>query len=120
MIDPNRTRTAELADRHIAPRPGTDAALLFSVVHVIFDEDLVAPDIGGLAGHVTGIDDVRALAVDFAPEVVADHCGVSADDIRALARDIAAARPTAVYGRVGTSTVEFGTLASWLVDGIKR
>ncbi len=118
VIDPNRTRTAELADRHIAPRPGTDAALLFSVVHVIFDEDLVAPDLGGLAGHVTGIDDVRALAVDFAPEVVADHCGVSADDIRALARDIAAARPTAVYGRVGTSTVEFGTLASWLVDVI--
>ena len=118
VIDPNRTRTAELADRHIAPRPGTDAALLFSVVHVIFDEDLVAPDLGGLASHVTGIDDVRALAVDFAPEVVADHCGVSADDIRALARDIAAARATAVYGRVGTSTVEFGTLASWLVDVI--
>ena len=62
--------------------------------------------------------DVRALAADFAPEVVAAHCGVSADDIRTLARDIAAARPTAVYGRVGTSTVEFGTLASWLVDVI--
>jgi anaerobic selenocysteine-containing dehydrogenase len=118
VIDPNRTRTAELADRHIAPRPGTDAALLFSVVHVIFDDDLVAPDLGGLASHVAGIDDVRALAVGFAPEVVADHCGVSADDIRALARDIAAARATAVYGRVGTSTVEFGTLASWLVDVI--
>ena len=41
VIDPARTRTAELADRHIAPRPGTDAALLFAVVHVLFDEDLV-------------------------------------------------------------------------------
>ena len=116
VIDPNRTRTAELADRHIAPRPGTDAALLFSVVHVLFDEDLIAPDLGGLASHITGVDDIRALAADFAPEVVAAHCGVPADDIRTLARDIAAAQPTAVYGRVGTSTVEFGTLASWLVD----
>jgi anaerobic selenocysteine-containing dehydrogenase len=118
VIDPNRTRTAELADRHIAPRPGTDAALLFSVVHVMFDEDLIAPDLGGVANHVTGVDDIRALAADFAPDVVADHCGVPADDIRTLARDIAAAPATAVYGRVGTSTVQFGTLASWLVDVI--
>jgi len=118
VIDPNRTRTAELADRHIAPRPGTDAALLFSIVHTIFDEDLVAPDLGGVADHVTGIDDVRALAADFAPEAVAEHCGMSADDIRTLAREIAETQPTAVYGRVGTSTVEFGTLASWLVDVI--
>ena len=34
-------RTAELADRHLAVRPGSDAALLFAVVHVLFDEDLV-------------------------------------------------------------------------------
>ena len=118
VIDPNRTRTADLADRHIAPRPGTDAALLFSVVHVLFDEDLIAPDLGGVASHVTGVDGVRALAADFAPDVVAAHCGVPADAIRTLARDIAASPATAVYGRVGTSTVEFGTLASWLVDVI--
>jgi anaerobic selenocysteine-containing dehydrogenase len=118
VIDPNRTRTAELADRYIANRPGTDAALLFSVVHVLFDEDLVAPDLGETAAHVTGVEHIRALANDFAPDVVATHCGVPADDIRTLARDIAAAPATAVYGRMGTSTVEFGTLASWLVDVI--
>ena len=55
VIDPARTRTAELADRHLAPRPGTDAALLFAVVHVLFDEGLVAPDLGGLADHVNGV-----------------------------------------------------------------
>jgi anaerobic selenocysteine-containing dehydrogenase len=118
VIDPNRTRTADLADRHIAPRPGTDAALLFSVVHVLFDEALVAPDLGGIAEHVTDVDDVGALAADFAPEEVAEHCGVAADEIRTLAREIAAARSTAVYGRIGTSTVEFGTLGSWLIDVI--
>ena len=118
VIDPARTRTAELADRHIAPRPGTDAALLFAIVHVLFEEGLVAPDLGGIAEHVAGVEEVRALADDFPPEAVASHCGVSADEIRVLAREIATAPTAAVYGRIGTSTVEFGTVGSWLVDVI--
>jgi anaerobic selenocysteine-containing dehydrogenase len=118
VIDPARTRTAALADRHIAPRPGTDAALLFAVVHTLFAEDLVAPDLGGLADHVTGVEQVRELGEAFPPEGVAAHCGVPADEIRTLAREIAAAPSAAVYGRIGTSTVEFGTIASWLVDVI--
>ena len=116
VIDPNRTRTAELADTHLAPRPGTDGALLFAVVNVLFDEDLVDPDLGGLAEMVTGLERVRAAAADFPPEAVAEHCGVTAEQIRALARDIAAGPWTVVYGRIGTSTVRFGTLTSWLVD----
>jgi anaerobic selenocysteine-containing dehydrogenase len=114
VIDPARTRTAALADRHIAPRPGTDAALLFAVVHVLFDEGLT--ELGANADLIDGVDDVRALAADFAPETVAGHCGVPATAIRELAREIAAAPSAAVYGRIGTSTVEFGTLGSWLVD----
>lgn len=116
VIDPARTQTAKLADRHLAPRPGTDAALLLAVVHVLFDEDLV--DLGGIAEHVVGIEQVRALAADFAPEAVEQACGVGADEIRELARDLAAAPTAAVYGRIGTSTVEFGTIGSWLVDVI--
>jgi anaerobic selenocysteine-containing dehydrogenase len=118
VIDPARTRTAELADRHIAPRPGADGALLFAVVHVLFEEGLVATDLGGIAEHVNGLDDVRSLAAGFSPEDVSVHCGVPADDIRAFARELAAAPTAAVYGRIGTSTVEFGTVASWLVDVI--
>jgi anaerobic selenocysteine-containing dehydrogenase len=118
VIDPNRTRTAETADRHIAPRPGTDGALLFAVVNTLFDEDLVDSQLGGLADQVTGVEAVRAAALEFSPEAVAEHCGVTAHQIRALARDIAAGPRTAVYGRVGTSTVRFGTLTSWLVDVI--
>ncbi|MFM9036002.1 MAG: molybdopterin-dependent oxidoreductase [Mycobacterium sp.] len=116
VIDPNRTRTARLADRHIAPRPGTDGALLFAVANVLFDEDLVDDRLGGLADHVTGLERVRAAALEFPPEAVAGHCGVTAAQIRELARDIAAGPRTCVYGRIGTSTVRFGTLTSWLVD----
>ena len=114
VIDPNRTRTAELADRHLAPRPGTDAALLFAVAHVLFDEDLV--ELGGLAEHISGLERVRAAALEFPPEAVAEYCGLDADEIRTLARELAAAPSAAVYGRIGTSTVGFGTLTSWLVD----
>lgn len=116
VIDPARTQTAKLADRHLAPRPGTDAALLLAVVHVLFDEGLV--DLGANADHVIGVEQVRALAADFAPEAVEQACGVGADEIRELARELAAAPTAAVYGRIGTSTVEFGTIGSWLVDVI--
>ncbi len=116
VIDPNRTRTAAMADRHLAPRPGTDAALLFAVVNVLFDEDLISGDLGGLAAHVTGLERVQAAALEFPPDAVAEHCGVSAEQIRELARDIAAGPRSCVYGRIGTSTVGFGTLTSWLVD----
>ncbi|MCW2859127.1 MAG: molybdopterin-binding oxidoreductase [Actinoallomurus sp.] len=108
VVDPRRTRTARLADRHLGIRPGTDAYLLFGVVHTLFDE--------GLAARPEGADDVERLARDFAPERVAEACGVAAPEIRRLARELAAAPSAAVYARIGTSTVEFGTLTSWLVD----
>ncbi|OBG49012.1 molybdopterin-binding oxidoreductase [Mycolicibacterium fortuitum] len=116
VIDPARTQTAKLADRHLAPRPGTDAALLFAIVHVLFEEDLV--DLGALAEHVTGVEEVRTLADEFSPEAVEAACGVAAAEIRQLARELAAAPTAALYGRMGTSTVEFGTIGSWLVDVI--
>ena len=48
--------------------------------------------------------------------MVAARCGIAADVIRRLARELAAAARAAVYARIGTCTQEFGTLASWLVD----
>jgi anaerobic selenocysteine-containing dehydrogenase len=114
VVDPRRTRTADLADEHVPIRPGTDAYLLFAMAHTLFAEGLADP--GALAGHVEGLEEVRALAKEFSPETAAPVCGVDADRIRALARDLAAAPTAAVYARVGTTTAEFGTLTSWLVD----
>jgi anaerobic selenocysteine-containing dehydrogenase len=78
---------------------------------VLFAEDLATP-----VAHVTGVDEVRALAEPFTPAAVAERTGLAADEIRRLARDLAAAPRAAVYGRIGTTTQAFGTLASWLVD----
>jgi anaerobic selenocysteine-containing dehydrogenase len=114
VIDPRRTQTARHADEHHFIRPGTDAFFLLGLVHTLFGEDLAS--LGRLAEHTAGVDAVRALARDFAPERVAAQCGIDAATIRRLARELAAAPTAAVYGRIGTTTQEFGTLASWLGD----
>ncbi|MFI2510968.1 molybdopterin oxidoreductase family protein [Streptomyces sp. NPDC018972] len=114
VIDPRRTRTARLADRHLAVRPGTDALLLAALAHTLFDEGLADP--GELAPHLTGLDDLAAALHDFTPEAVAPACDVDAATLRTLARELAAAPTAAVYARIGSCTVPHGTLASWLVD----
>jgi anaerobic selenocysteine-containing dehydrogenase len=114
VVDPRRSRTAAAADRHLPIVPGTDVFLLLAMVNELFAADLV--DLGALAPHVTGVDGVRALSEPFTPEAVASRCGIAADGIRALTHRLAAAPRAAVYGRIGTTTVEFGTVASWLVD----
>lgn len=116
VIDPRRTRTAELADLHLAPRPGSDAALLAAVLHTVFDEQL--DDTSALADHTVGIDALREAVAPFAPERVAATCGIDAEAIRSLAREIAVARSAAVYGRIGVHTCETGTITSFLTDAI--
>ncbi len=114
VVDPRRTRTAQLADEHLFIRPGTDSLLLFALAQVIFSEGLV--DLGSVAELVAGLDEVRALAEEFTPDAVAPVCGIPADVITRLARELAAAESAAVYGRIGTTTTSFGAVASWLVD----
>ncbi len=118
VIDPRRTRTAELADRHHFVRPGTDALLLAALLHTIFDEDLESP--GRLAEMIAegGLEQAREIAARFAPETVAAAVGIEAAEIRALARDFAAAPSAACYGRMGVSVQEFGALCQWLVTVI--
>ena len=114
VVDPRRTRTAEHADLHVPIRPGTDAALLAGIACALFAEGLADP--GALAGVVTGIDLVEAAVAGFTPERVASFTGVPADTVRSLSRELAAAPTAVVYGRIGTHTTAYGTLAAWLVD----
>ncbi|MGU3502000.1 molybdopterin-dependent oxidoreductase [Mycobacterium sp. C31M] len=114
VIDPVRTQTAARADEWLAITPGTDAALLLAVVHTLFDEDLVS--LGTVAPHIDGLEQLRAVATDWAPESVTAVTGIGADRIRELAREIAGTERAVVYGRIGLCNQEFGSLASWLVD----
>lgn len=114
VVDPRRSETAEQASQHIAIRPGTDAHLLAALVHVMFEEGLA--DAGSVAEHCNGFDELAPLVERFDADTAAAVCGVEADTIRDLARALVANDRAVVYGRIGTCTQEFGTLASWLVD----
>lgn len=114
VVDPVRTRTADIADQHLAIRPGTDPYLLMAMLHVIAAEDLV--DLGPAGPLVDGVEETLAVARDFPPDAVADVVGVDADVITTLARDFAAASRAAVHGRIGTCAQEFGTITSWLIE----
>ena len=114
VVDPRRSETAAIADEHLPIRPGTDALLLAGLVYTLFDEGLV--DLGRLEEWTLGVDTVQTAIAPFAPETVGERCGVPAETIRRLARELAAADGGCVYGRIGTTTTEFGTTASWLVD----
>jgi anaerobic selenocysteine-containing dehydrogenase len=116
VIDPRRTETADIADAHHFIRPGSDVFLLLGIAHALFDEKLVR--LGRLAEHVAGFEQLAPAFAPYSPEVVAERCAIPATVIRELARTLAGTPRAAVYGRIGTCTQQFGTLASWLVDVI--
>ncbi|MCF6469972.1 molybdopterin oxidoreductase family protein [Nonomuraea sp. MG754425] len=113
VVDPRRTRTAAVADEHLFIRPGTDALLLLGIVHTLLAERLTRIDL-----EVEGLEELRRHVAGFSPDAVSPACGVPADDIARLARELAAAPSAAVYSRIGTCTSEFGTQSNWLVDVI--
>jgi anaerobic selenocysteine-containing dehydrogenase len=112
VVDPRTSRTARIADLHLAIRPGTDAFLLAAIAQVLSAESRAADP----GPHVTGVAEVVAAVAPFTPEAVSSITGIDAAVIRDLAHDLADASSAAVYGRIGTCTVRFGTVTSWLVD----
>ncbi len=114
VVDPRRTKTAENASEHITIIPGTDAFWLMALINTLFDEGLV--ELGRLAPHISGVDEVREMTSPYTPEAVAEQCGITAETTRRIARELAAAPTATVYGRMGAHTVAFGTIASWATD----
>ncbi|MGJ7519321.1 molybdopterin-containing oxidoreductase family protein [Variovorax sp. LT1P1] len=98
-IDPFRSQSAEKADWHLAPRPGTDGALAFGLMHVLIDEDLLDHDY--IAQHTLGFDALAARAKDFTPARVAEITGLDADDVVKLARLYGAERASAIRMNFG-------------------
>jgi anaerobic selenocysteine-containing dehydrogenase len=117
VVDPRRSRTAEEADEWIAIRPGSDALLLAAMCNVLVVENLV--NVGPhVAEYLNGLDEFVAAIAPFTPESVVVATDVAATVIRKLARELAAATTASVYGRIGTTTTEFGSTATWLIDAL--
>jgi anaerobic selenocysteine-containing dehydrogenase len=114
VIDPRFTETAQLASEHHYITPGSDALFLLAILNTLFAENLADP--GHLADFTDGLDAVAVAIAEFTPEFAAPHTGISADDARRIARELAAAERGICYGRMGISTQAYGGLNQWLTQ----
>lgn len=108
-IDPVRTKTAERCDEHLAPLPGTDAALALGLMHVIVG--LGAQDEEFLAAHTEGWPEFRSRVAEYPPERAAAITGVPVERIVALGERIARTRPTAIRASQGMQRHAGGGMA---------
>jgi anaerobic selenocysteine-containing dehydrogenase len=112
-IDPRRTETAEKCHQHIALLPGTDGALALGVMHELVEHAWIDRDY--VARHVDGFDALARRIADWPAERAAAVCGISADEVRGLARDLAQAQPAAIRLNYGMQRVHGGGSAARLV-----
>jgi anaerobic selenocysteine-containing dehydrogenase len=112
VIDPYRTRTAALADEHLAINPGTDAALALGMMHVILRDGL--EDSEYVARCTTGFAELKAHALkdEYSPEAVARATGIAAEKIARLARAYAGAKPAVIRLNYGIQRSENGGTAA--------
>ena len=108
-IDPVRTRTAGLSDKHFTVFPGSDLALALGLAHVIIGEKLYDADY--VARYTNGFAELSERVRAYDPERVAALTGISKEDIVALAREYATTRPAVIRLNYGVQRSEHGGAA---------
>ncbi|MFI8216476.1 molybdopterin oxidoreductase family protein [Streptomyces sp. NPDC085932] len=114
VIDPRRTRTAEQADLHLAPRPGTDLALALGLLHLVIAEGRVDEEY--VAERTAGWEDARAAAMAHWPEYVERITGVSVPELRETVRLFCAPESAMVLTARGPEQQSKGTdtVGAWI------
>ena len=113
-IDPVRQKVGELADRHFAIRPGSDAALALGLMHVIIRERLF--DAAYVDSYTSGFDDLARKTHEFTPHHVSEFTGLRTDEIVLLAREYAQTRPAVIRLNYGVQRSERGGMAVRLIS----
>ncbi len=112
-IDPRKTETADKCQQHIALMPGTDGALALGLMHELIVNDWLDHDY--IDRHTDGWPKLRERALQWPPERAAQVCGISADEVRGLARDYGTTRPAAIRLNYGMQRVRGGGNAVRLI-----
>ena len=110
VIDPIRTRTGDAADTHLAPIPGTDAALALGLMHVVLAEG--AEDKDFIGEHTHGWEAFRARVLEYPLQRVAEICGLPAQAIVDLGKRLAHTRPTGIRLTMGLQRHGGGGMAA--------
>src|SRR5688572_3131299 len=114
VIDPVRTETADAASRHHFIRPGTDAAFLIALVNAL--AEVGPPKVERYGDKLEGLDAALAALRPFGIEPALASTGITAVEVRTIARELRAAPSAVAYGRMGTCTQPFGTVCMWLIQ----
>ena len=114
VVDPRRTETAAIADAHHCIVPGTDIYFLLALLNMVAPRGLASPR--SLSAHSVGHERVMALAASIDVDEMSARCGIARQTVEQIAQELTAAPSACVYGRMGTTTQEHGTLVSWLID----
>lgn len=114
VIDPLPTKTARLADVHLAINPGSDAALALGMMHILFRDGLADRDF--LRQHCDGWEQVEEDVKAYPPAHVSAFTGLSVEQIETLARDYATIRPSIIRMNYGIQRNERGALAAHAVS----
>ena len=112
-IDPRKTETADKCHQHIALLPGTDGALALGLMHELIVHDWLDHDY--IERHTEGWPKLRERALAWPAERAAEVCGITADEVRVLARDYATTRPAAIRLNYGMQRVRGGGNAVRLI-----
>ncbi len=112
-IDPRKTETADKCHQHIQLLPGTDGALALGLMHELIH--LGALDHDYIARHTRGWEALRERALQWPPERVAEVCGITAEEVRGLARDYASQSPAAIRLNYGMQRARGGGNAVRLI-----
>ena len=109
-VDPYRSLTAEKCHIHVAPLPGTDAALALGLMHVLIRDDLVDHDY--IDRHTLGYEELRDRAAEYDPVRVAAICGITAGEIESLAHLYGTTRPSLIRANYGMQRARGGGMAT--------
>ncbi|MEU9065497.1 molybdopterin oxidoreductase family protein [Streptomyces sp. NPDC048306] len=114
VVDPRRTKTAEQADLHLAPRPGTDLALALGMLHLVVAEGRV--DEAYVEERTSGWEEARAAAMAHWPEHVERITGVSVPELREAVRLFCAPEAAMVLTARGPEQQAKGTdtVGAWI------
>ncbi len=115
VVDPRRTETAKAADQWLPIKPGTDTALLLGILQsVLADARELPAELAAACDD--GLERAAAAVGGFDIAQLSAYCGVAEDEMRAIAAHFAGDAPAAIYGRMGVSVCEFGSLNHWLIQ----
>jgi len=106
-VDPRRPDTADFATHYVRFRPGTDVAFFNALLHVVIAEGMVDEEF--VRKRTSGFEALRATVARYTPEFAAGICGISAEQIREVARCYGSAKSAIMFWGMGISQHVTGT-----------